>query len=74
MYTAHNYQFLAFSTSMQGRKAETSTRHDDRAKSCPTICCSECLGCDWYVAEHYAAMVRFGMWDEILAEPGRMRS
>jgi hypothetical protein len=26
-------------------------------------------GTDWYVAEPYAAMVRFGMWDEILAEP-----
>jgi len=26
-------------------------------------------GADWAVAELYAAMVRFGMWDEILAEP-----
>jgi hypothetical protein len=26
-------------------------------------------GFDWYVAELYAAMVRFGMWDDILAEP-----
>jgi predicted Zn-dependent protease len=24
---------------------------------------------DWYVGELYAAMVRFGMWDDILAEP-----
>jgi hypothetical protein len=69
MYTAHNYQFLAFSTSMQGRKAETldATRRsrgsvsDDLLLGMP--------GSDWYVAEHYAAMVRFGMWDEILAEP-----
>jgi tetratricopeptide (TPR) repeat protein len=26
-------------------------------------------GMDWYVGELYAAMVRFGMWDDILAEP-----
>lgn len=26
-------------------------------------------GFDWYVAELYASMVRFGMWDDILAEP-----
>jgi tetratricopeptide (TPR) repeat protein len=26
-------------------------------------------GTDWYTAELYAALVRFGMWDQILAEP-----
>jgi tetratricopeptide (TPR) repeat protein len=68
MYTAHNYQFLAFSTMMQGRKAETldaarrarAVVSDDLAAAMP--------GSDWYLAELYAAMVRFGLWDEILAE------
>jgi tetratricopeptide (TPR) repeat protein len=26
-------------------------------------------GADWYTVELYAAMVRFGLWDDILAEP-----
>ena len=26
-------------------------------------------GTDWYVAETYATMVRFGMWQDMLAEP-----
>ena len=33
------------------------------------ICWRRCLAADWYVAELYTAMVRFGMWDELLAEP-----
>jgi tetratricopeptide (TPR) repeat protein len=69
MYTAHNYEFLAFSASMEGRRAETiqASRQsralvsDDMLLTMP--------GTDWYVAELYAAMVRFGLWDEILAEP-----
>jgi hypothetical protein len=68
MYTGHNYQFLAYSTVMQGRKAETldaarksrAVVSDDLAAGMP--------GIDWYLTELYATMVRFGMWDEILAE------
>jgi tetratricopeptide (TPR) repeat protein len=69
MYTAHNYQFLAFSTAMQGRRADTL----DATRKSRAIISDELLaampGLDWYVAETYAAMVRFGMWQEILAEP-----
>ena len=69
MYTGHNYQFLAFSMAMAGRKADTldATRKsravvsDDLAMAMP--------GADWYLAETYAAMVRFGLWDELLSEP-----
>jgi tetratricopeptide (TPR) repeat protein len=69
MYTAHNYQFLAYSTAMQGRKADTilATRHaravspDDMLLAMP--------GLDWAVTETYTAMIRFGLWDDILAEP-----
>jgi tetratricopeptide (TPR) repeat protein len=69
MYSAHNYQFLAFATAMQGRRADTlDAVHKSRA-----IISDELLtampGADWYVAETYSAMVRFGMWQEILAEP-----
>jgi tetratricopeptide (TPR) repeat protein len=69
MYTAHNYQFLAFSTSMQGRKAETL----DAVRRSRAVISDDLLagmpGADWYVAELYAANVRFGLWDDMLAEP-----
>lgn len=68
MYTAHNYQFLAFSTAMQGRSADTL----DAARKSRAIISDDLLtamaGADWYVAETYATMVRFGMWQEMLAE------
>jgi tetratricopeptide (TPR) repeat protein len=68
-YTAHNYQFLAFSAAMEGRKAETI----QAARQSRALVSDEMLlmmpGTDWYVGELYAAMVRFGMWDAILAEP-----
>ena len=68
MYTAHNYQFLAFSTAMQGRKADTldAARRSRAVISDPLL--SAMPGSDWYVAELYTGMVRFGMWDELLAE------
>jgi tetratricopeptide (TPR) repeat protein len=69
MYTAHNYQFLAFSTAMQGRKADTI----DAARKARAVISDDLLmampGSDWYLSETYATMVRFGMWDEMLAEP-----
>jgi tetratricopeptide (TPR) repeat protein len=69
MYTAHNYQFLAFSAAMEGRQAETI----EAARQSRALVSDDMLltmpGTDWYVAELYAALVRFGIWDEILAEP-----
>ena len=69
MYTSHNYQFLASSAAMEGRKAETL---DAVAKSRASI--SDDLlagmgGVDWYVAFSYEAMLRFGLWDEVLKAP-----
>jgi tetratricopeptide (TPR) repeat protein len=69
MYTGHNYQFLAFSTAMEGRKAETL---EAVRKSRETISDEMLLampGFDWLIAERYAAMVRFGLWGDMLAEP-----
>jgi tetratricopeptide (TPR) repeat protein len=69
MYTAHNYQFLAFSAAMEGRRAETI----EAARQSRAIISDDLLaampGIDWYVGELYTAMTRFGLWDEILAEP-----
>ena len=69
MYTSHNYQFLASSAAMEGRKAETV---DAVAKSRASI--SDTLlegmgGVDWYVGFSYGAMLRFGLWDAALKAP-----
>ena len=69
MYTAHNYQFLAYSTAMEGRKAETIAAVDDSRKTVSDEMLLEMPGTDWYVAELYTARVRFGLWDELLALP-----
>jgi tetratricopeptide (TPR) repeat protein len=69
MYTAHNYQFLAYSAAMEGRRAETIAAAD----SSRNVVSDEMLlgmpGTDWYVAESYVGRVRFGLWDEMLALP-----
>lgn len=69
MYTAHNYQFLAYSAAMEGRKAETL----DAVRNSRRMISDEMLlampGFDWMLAEEYAALVRFGLWDEMLAKP-----
>ena len=68
-YTAHNYQFLAYSSAMEGRKAETL----EAVKNSRKVVSDEMLlampGMDWYLAESYAALVRFGLWDEMLVMP-----
>jgi tetratricopeptide (TPR) repeat protein len=69
MYTAHNYQFLAFSAAMEGRQGETMEAVRQSRALVPDEMLMMMPGTDWYTAELYAAMVRFGMWDEILAEP-----
>src|SRR4029077_907306 len=69
MYTAHNYQFLAFSAAMEGRKAAAL----EAAEKSLTIVPDEMLlampGTDWYAGELYQALIRFGLWDRILGLP-----
>jgi tetratricopeptide (TPR) repeat protein len=69
MYTAHNYQFLAYSAAMEGRKAETIAAVNRSRAAVSDSMLLEMPGTDWYVAEYYAARVRFGLWDELLAAP-----
>ena len=69
MYSAHNYQFLAYSAAMEGRKAETVAATDSSRKVVSDEMLLEMPGTDWYVAESYVGRVRFGMWDEMLALP-----
>ena len=69
MYSAHNYQFLAFSAAMEGRKAETILAADGSRKAVDDALLLAMPGADWQVAELYTARVRFGLWDELLAMP-----
>ncbi len=67
MYSAHNYQFLAASAAMEGRRAETLEAVDSARRVVPEEMLSVMPGADWYLAESYTARARFGLWDEILA-------
>jgi predicted Zn-dependent protease len=69
MYVAHNFQFLAYATAMQGRKAETLAAMTQLKSVFPQEAMLAMPGTDWYGSERYLAMVRFGQWDDILAEP-----
>jgi tetratricopeptide (TPR) repeat protein len=69
MYVAHNFQFLGYATAMEGRKGETLAAMKDMRAAFPEDAMLAMPGLDWYGAEPYLAMMRFGMWDELLAEP-----
>jgi tetratricopeptide (TPR) repeat protein len=69
MYLGHNYGFLAFSSSMEGRSAESIQAARDSAKALPPGMMDMMPGMDFLVAAPIFAMVRFGKFDELLAEP-----
>jgi tetratricopeptide (TPR) repeat protein len=69
MYTAHNYQFLAFSAAMEGRRAETLAAVKKARSLAPDEMLANMPGSDWMVGDLYQAMVRFGLWGEILDQP-----
>ena len=68
-YTAHNYQFLAYSAAMAGRKAETLASTDNSRNVVSDQMLIAMPGMDWYVAESYTARIRFGLWEEMLGMP-----
>ncbi|MBV8146582.1 MAG: hypothetical protein JO184_16415 [Gammaproteobacteria bacterium] len=67
MYFAHNYAFLAFSAAMEGRKAETLAAVQGLAAIMPPAMLSAMGESGWSLAPQYAALVRFGLWDEAIA-------
>lgn len=72
-YHSHNVHFIWAATAMEGRSADALTaarklarRHEEHHEMMVTP--------DWVTLQYYYSMplfslVRFGMWDEILAEP-----
>lgn len=69
MYFAHNYAFLAYSASMEGRKAETLAAVHSVAQSVPVDLVLAMGDSGWYLSAQHAALVRFGLWDELIALP-----
>lgn len=69
MYTSHNFGFLAYSASMEGRKQETLEAARASAKHFPPELLTMMPGMDFFVAQPLFAMVRFGDWERLLAEP-----
>jgi tetratricopeptide (TPR) repeat protein len=69
MYSAHNYQFLAAAAAMEGRGAETVKALRDVRTTMPDDMVAGMPGADWVVAFLYESLLRFGMWDAMLAEP-----
>ena len=69
MYLIHNFQFLAFAAAMEGRKAETIDALHKAKAAVPESMMLAMPGLDWSVGDLYNGMVRFGMWEAVLAEP-----
>lgn len=69
MYLAHNYQFLAYAAAMEGRAAESLQATRTMRATLPEALLHMGMGLDWYAAEVYFSMERFGRWKELLSEP-----
>jgi tetratricopeptide (TPR) repeat protein len=69
MYLGHNYQFLGYAAAMQGRSAEALAATRDMRAHIPDAVLHMGMGLDWYAAEPWFAMERFGRWSDALAEP-----
>jgi tetratricopeptide (TPR) repeat protein len=63
MYLRHNYEFLAYAAAMEGRKAETL-----EAVQGYRGVMSEMHGAAGDEPRQYEALVRFGLWDELIAQ------
>jgi tetratricopeptide (TPR) repeat protein len=68
LYTAHNYEFLALSAAMEGRREETIAAMRRARAAVSTAILVDAPAAGWVMGELYAGMVRFGLWQMILAE------
>jgi tetratricopeptide (TPR) repeat protein len=62
MYLRHNYEFLAYAASMEGRKAETLAA----VQGYRGVMADMHAGGD--EPRQYETLVRFGLWDELIAQ------
>lgn len=68
MYLAHNYLFLAYTAAGMGRKAEALEAARGAAGAIPAPVQAMMPGTDFFLTGTDVVRVRFGMWDEILAD------
>jgi tetratricopeptide (TPR) repeat protein len=67
MYRAHNYAFLAWSAAMEGRKAEALAAVQSVSQHARLDRDLAMGDSGWALSPQYAVLVRFGLWDELLA-------
>jgi tetratricopeptide (TPR) repeat protein len=68
-YLAHNHGFLAYSAAMEGRSQEALAAARESARTMPMEIVCGMPGMDFFLSEPLLVMVRFGKWDQLLAEP-----
>jgi tetratricopeptide (TPR) repeat protein len=70
MYMVHNAHFLAYTAMMLGRRTETLAMAGEVVKGIPPEFLAEYGAiADGFVIFRSEALMRFGLWDEILKEP-----
>ena len=70
-YRAHNFHFLAYGAMFEGRKQLAMKAARDMVSNIPIEVVREYADfLDGFIAVPIHVMVRFGLWEEILAEPG----
>ncbi|MEA3068105.1 MAG: hypothetical protein QOK41_1512, partial [Sphingomonadales bacterium] len=69
MYLIHNYQFLASSAGMEGRRAETIAALRTAREHMPDAMLLTMPGFDWSAGFSYDGLVKFGLWGVMLKEP-----
>ncbi|MFT3792185.1 MAG: hypothetical protein QM741_14190 [Rudaea sp.] len=69
MYFTHNYQFLGYSEAMRGRSAAALQAMREMTSQLTDESLHMGTGLDWYAAEPFFVMERFGRWQDILAAP-----
>jgi tetratricopeptide (TPR) repeat protein len=67
MYLRHNYGFLAYAAAMEGRKAESLAAVQDLLEMDSMRLMRQMGSSGWGMSSQYAVLVRFGLWDELLA-------
>lgn len=69
MYVAHNFQFLQATAAMEGRSAEAIANARQVVAHTPSEMLREMPGNDFVLGYPVWALVRFGRWAEVVAEP-----
>ncbi len=68
-YLGHNYGFLGYSASMEGRSKEALTAAEGSAMHIPKDAVCGMPGLDFFLSEPMLVMVRFGRWKKLLGTP-----